>query len=77
VLPLFFLFFLVLELVLDYILNLEFRGTQLLWPYLISFYVSQLAMIGFSFAAFRKYGFVTLSTYFITLVAAMYEVINQ
>jgi uncharacterized membrane protein len=76
VLPMIFLVFLVIEVTFDYILNLDFRETQLLWPYLISAYMGQLAMIGFSFAAYRKYGFVTLATYFVTLLAAWYEVMS-
>jgi hypothetical protein len=73
VLPMLFLVFLVVEVALDYVLNLDFRGTQLLWPYLILFYLGQLAMIGFSFSAYRKYGFLTLATYFGTLLAAWFE----
>ena len=72
VLPLFFLAFLVLELVLDYILKLNFRQTQLLWPYLTLFYISQFTMIGFSFLANKQYGYVTLVTYFILLLATLY-----
>jgi hypothetical protein len=74
ILPTFFLTFLILELTFDYILNLNFRETQLLWPYLIVFYISQMAMIGFSFGSLRRLGFVTLTTYFVTLLAAFYEV---
>jgi len=72
VLPLFFLAFLVLELVFDYVLKLNFRETQLLWPYLTLFYVSQFAMIGFSFLAKKQYGYVTLVTYFILLLTTFY-----
>jgi hypothetical protein len=72
VLPLLFLVFLVLELVFDYILKLNFRETQLLWPYLMLFYVSQFAMIGFSFSAKKKYGYVSLVTYFILLLTTLY-----
>ena len=72
ILPLFFLAFLVLELVLDYVLKLNFRETQLLWPYLTLFYISQFVMIGFSFLANKQYGYVTLVTYFILLLATLY-----
>ncbi len=72
VLPLFFLAFLVLELVLDYVLKLNFRQTYMLWPYLTLFYMSQFTMIGFSFLANKQYGYVTLVTYFILLVATLY-----
>ena len=72
VLPLFFLAFLVLELILDYILKLNFRQTQLLWPYFTLFLISQFTMIGFSFLAKKQYGYVTLVTYFIVLSVALY-----
>lgn len=72
-LPALFLIFLVTELLFDYILQLNFRQTVLLWPYLLSFYIGQFAMIGYSFAAFRRLGFVTLATYFLTLAAALFE----
>jgi len=72
VLPLFFLAFLVLELVFDYVLKLNFRETQLLWPYLTLFYISQFTMIGFSFLAKKQYGYVTLVTYFILLFTTLY-----
>jgi hypothetical protein len=72
ILPLSFLAFLVLELILDYVLKLNFRQTQLLWPYLTSFYISQFAMIGFSFLANKQYGYTTLVTYFILLLATLY-----
>ena len=72
ILPLFFLAFLVLELVFDYVLKLNFRQTQLLWPYLMLFYVSQFTMIGFSFLANKQYGYVTLVTYFILLLTTLY-----
>ena len=72
VLPLFFLAFLVLELVFDYVLKLNFRETQLLWPYLTLFYISQFTMIGFSFLAKKQYGYVTLVTYFILLLTTLY-----
>jgi len=71
-LPLFFLAFLVPELVFDYVLKLNFRETQLLWAYLTLFYISQFAMIGFSFLANKRYGYVTLVTYFILLLTTLY-----
>ncbi len=74
VLPAVFLLFLVVKLVFDYILKFDFRHTMLLWPYLFVFYLGQLAMIGFSFAAFKRLGFITLVTYFMTLTAALFEV---
>ena len=76
VLPAVFLVFLFVELVFDYILKFDFRHTMLLWPYLFVFYLGQLAMIGFSFAAFKRLGFITLVTSLITLAAALFEVVS-
>lgn len=60
---------LVLELLLDYILKIDFRHTRLLGPYLLIFYLAQMGMIGYSFATGRVWGFVTLGTYFLSLLA--------
>ena len=75
ILPAVFLVFLLVELVFDYILKLDFRQTNLFIVYLVIFYLGQLAMIGFSFAALRKLGYLTLATYFVTLVAAIFEAV--
>jgi CubicO group peptidase (beta-lactamase class C family) len=59
----------VVELLLDYILKLDFRKTRLLGPYLALFYLGQMALIGYAFAVEPAYGFVTLATYFLCLGA--------
>jgi len=64
--------FCILELVLDYVLKLDFRNTALLWPYLALFYLAVLALIGYSFSLGKSYGFVTLGTYFLSLLATWY-----
>lgn len=69
VLPSLLVVHLVLELLLDYLLDLDFRQTWLLWPYLVVFYLAQMGMIGYSFATGRALGFVTLGTYFLSLLA--------
>ena len=71
VLPLLLMVFLIVEVVLDYIVEYEFRSTTLLGPYLCLYYVSILGMIGHAFLTERKYGFVTLSTYFLSQIAAL------
>jgi hypothetical protein len=73
VLPLLLMVFLIVEVVLDYIVEYEFRSTTLLGPYLFLYYVSILGMIGYSFLTERKYGFVTLATYFLSQIAALYS----
>jgi len=62
----------ILELVLDYVLKMEFRSTSLLWPYLTLFYVGLIGMVGYSFSVGKAYGFATLVTYFLNLFAAWY-----
>ena len=73
VLPLLLIVFLVIELLFDYILKLEFRKTALLWPYLTIFYVAEMAMIGYSFLIKKSYGFITLGTYLLSLLATWYS----
>lgn len=73
VLPGLLVVFLALELVLDYILKLDFRRTRLLGPYLLLYYLALMGMIGYSFLVGKPYGFVTLVTYFLQLAATWYS----
>lgn len=73
VLPGLFLAFLLIELILDYILKLEFRRTRLLGPYLLLFYAAQMGMIGYAFLVREVYGVVTLVTYFLCLGSTWYS----
>jgi hypothetical protein len=73
VLPSLLLVFLIAEVALDYVASYEFRSTALLGPYLFLYYVSILGMIGYSFLTGRAYGFVTLATYFLSQIAALYS----
>jgi uncharacterized membrane protein YoaK (UPF0700 family) len=73
VLPSIMVLFLAVEVSFDYILKRKFRQTRWLWPYLLLFYSAEMAMIGFSFLVGRPYGFVTLSTYFLSLMATWYS----
>lgn len=61
------------ELLLDYALRLEFRQTALLGPYLLVFYLGQMGGIGYAFLIGRVYGFVTLGTYFASLLATWFS----
>lgn len=65
--------YLFLELLLDYLLGLNFRQTRALGPYLLLFYAAQWAAIGYAFAVGRAAGFVTLATYFLCLGATAYS----
>ena len=62
------------ELLLDYILKIDFRRTRtrLLGLYLGLFYLGQWGLIGYAFVANPVYGFVTLVTYFLCLGATRY-----
>jgi len=73
VLPLLMCIFLIVEVVLDYALKLNFRNTSLIGPYLLLYYVSIFGMIGYSFLVEKKYGFITLVTYFLSQFAALYS----
>lgn len=72
-LPIPLVIFLVIELFFDYILNLNFRETGLLAPYLIAFYLALIGMVGYAFSVGRPHGFTTLVTYFIQLAATAYS----
>jgi len=71
-LPLLLILFFAIELLFDYILKLNFRNTALLWPYIVVYYLALMGMIGYSFSIGRPYGFVTLGTYFLGLLATWY-----
>jgi len=72
VLPVILIIYLIIELLFDYILKLNWRETSLLWPYLVVFYLALLSMIGYSFSIGESHGFITLTTYFISLFATWY-----
>lgn len=71
--PLSFSVFLILELILDYYLQLDFRSTGLLAPYLVLYYLSILGMIGYAFLTEKRFGIITLATYFLSQIAALYS----
>jgi len=73
VLPLVMIAFLIVELLLDYVLQIPFRETRLLWPYLALYYLSAWMMIGYTFLVSKPCGFITLVTYFISLAATAYS----
>jgi hypothetical protein len=73
VLPSQLLVFLIAEVLLDYVVMTEFRSTALPGPYLFLYYISILGMIGYSFLTEKTYGFVTLATYFLSQIAALYS----
>ena len=72
-LPSLMIAFLVLELILDYFLKIDFRNTRLLGPYLLLYYAAILGMIGYTFQIGKIYGFITLLTYFMNQIATFYS----
>ncbi len=73
VLPSLLIAFLILEIILDYILRIDFRSTRLLGPYLLLYYLALFGMIGYSFQIGKRFGFVTLVTYCINQIATFYS----
>ena len=68
-LPALLVLFCGVELTLDYILDLDFRYTRLLWPYLMSYYLALIGMMGYAFGVGKAHGFITLGTYLVNLAA--------
>lgn len=68
------LFYLFLELLLDYILIIPFRDILALHiPYIIVFYAADLSMIGVTFDKNKKMGFVVLVTFGILIGCLIYN----
>jgi uncharacterized membrane protein HdeD (DUF308 family) len=65
-----FLFF-VVDLVLDYVLAFDFRSTAIVGPYILLYYVGLWGLIGYSFRFDKKWGFLTLATYFLNMVLSV------
>jgi len=66
-----FLFF-VIDLVLDYVLAFDFRSIGVVvGPYILLYYVGLWGLIGYSFRFEKKWGFVTLATYFLNMVLSV------
>ena len=67
-----FLFFIV-ELLLDYILKIDFRSTTLVGPYILFYYVGLWGLIGYAFRFDKKWGFLTLATYFLNMTLSVLQ----
>ena len=69
----FILFYLSLELLLDYVLRIPFREILAIHvPYIIVFYAALFSMIGVSFEKNRKMGSVVIVTLLILMVCLTY-----
>jgi hypothetical protein len=67
------LFYLFLEVLLDYILKIPFREILAIHiPYILVFYAAAFSMIGVTFNINRKMGFIVLGTFFILLACLAY-----
>ena len=65
-----FIFF-VVELTLDYFLEFNFRSTSIVIPYIVLYYVGLWGLIGYSFLFDKKWGFITLVTYFANMIMSI------
>ena len=65
-----FLFF-VLDLFLDYLFPFDFRSTAIVGPYILLYYVGLWGLIGYGFRFDKKWGFVTLATYFLNMTLSI------
>ena len=65
-----FLFFIV-DLFLDYLFPFDFRSTAIVGPYIFLYYVGLWGLIGYSFRFNKKWGFVTLATYFLNMTLSV------
>lgn len=73
VLPLVFVAFAGVEVVVDVLGVVDVRSTGWLWPYLLAFYAAQWAVIGAAFLAGDRGGYVVLASYFVTLAATAWS----
>jgi len=65
-----FLFFIV-DLFLDYLFPFDFRSTAIAGPYVLLYYIGLWGLIGYSFRFTKKWGFVTLATYFLNMTLSI------
>ena len=56
------------ELILDYILVLDFHNTIIIWPYILLYHIGLWGLIGYVFRFEKKCGFITLITYFLNMI---------
>lgn len=72
-LPLPFFIFSIVHITLQYILAMEFRDTPLVGPYLLLYYSSLWMLIGYAFRFSKRWGFVTLATYFLNMSLSLVQ----
>ncbi len=70
------LFYLFLELVLDYILKIPFREILALHvPYIIVFYAALFSMISISLEKNKRLGYLVMATFFILMACLTYNLL--
>ena len=70
-LPVFF--FCIVELTVDYILVADWRSSAFVGPYLLLYYFSLWMLIGYAFRFEKRWGFITLGTYFLNMFLSLYQ----
>ena len=65
--------FSIVGLLLDYIFRIDFRNTALVGPYILFYYVGLWGLIGYVFRFDKKWGFVTLFTYFLNMILSVLQ----
>lgn len=65
--------FSIVELLLDYILTIDFRNTTLVGPYILFYYIGLWGLIGYAFRFEKKWGFLTLATYFVNMTLSVLQ----
>jgi len=69
----FILFYLFLELLLDYVMRIQFREILAIHvPYIIVFYAALFSMIAVSFKKSKKMGFAVIATFLILIGCLIY-----
>ena len=66
-------FFSIVEVIVDYILTADWRSSAFVGPYLLLYYGSLWMLIGYAFRFERKWGFITLATYFLNMFLSLYQ----
>ena len=63
----------IIELLLDYILRIDFRNTALVGPCISFYYVGLWGLICYAFRVDEKWGFLTFATYFLNMVISVLQ----
>ena len=64
--------FMIVELILDYILVMDFRSSIIVGSYIMLYYIGAWGLIGYSFRFEKKWGFITLGTYFLNMILSIH-----